>query len=200
CAVCGWDTTSWCSRCENRFYCSPEHLCQDWPKHRLTCKPVGESQTQPIHAQPPLQEPHPISTPTLYLPAAPTTTVNAVLFPRHADNPCIILVPCCPPTSPTVSACPEPVIGEYLPITGGIRPVSGILKHDHENNIERRYPLQVWYCPGADTVNQSILRMTSGQASHAIAGDVLIMKFASKDCSDYIDANFDDLPAVLHLF
>ncbi|KAJ7508153.1 hypothetical protein B0H11DRAFT_1848460 [Mycena galericulata] len=37
CLICA--TSQWCSRCQTTWYCSPEHLRGDWPRHREQCRP-----------------------------------------------------------------------------------------------------------------------------------------------------------------
>ncbi|KAJ7233221.1 hypothetical protein C8J57DRAFT_1195939, partial [Mycena rebaudengoi] len=39
CVVCGRAARLWCSRCQAIFYCSPEHLRDDWPRRRPQCYP-----------------------------------------------------------------------------------------------------------------------------------------------------------------
>lgn len=73
CTVCAQQTTMWCSRCQNAWYCTPEHLqgvsirrmlrlrcsnmyqiaLQDWPRHRKECIPVNAVAQGNVTATPP---------------------------------------------------------------------------------------------------------------------------------------------------
>ena len=72
CAVCFMSTSMWCSRCQNVWYCSPEHLqsvrrripraaclgltlLQDWPRHRLECVPSASARSNVLPTPPPVQ-------------------------------------------------------------------------------------------------------------------------------------------------
>ncbi|KAJ7233227.1 hypothetical protein C8J57DRAFT_1480398, partial [Mycena rebaudengoi] len=61
CVVCGRATSLWCSRCQAIFYCSPEHLRDDWPRHRRQCYPRGRAYGSNMIATPPPAKPEYIS-------------------------------------------------------------------------------------------------------------------------------------------
>ncbi|KZW03480.1 hypothetical protein EXIGLDRAFT_600460 [Exidia glandulosa HHB12029] len=186
CAVCNLVTTNWCSRCENRFYCSPLHLHQEWPRHRFFCR--SPSTTAPLQAS---------SSPPSS-PDTPTSSFKAIYFPKLESNTYIVSVPCRSPATRGESMCPRPVVDPFLSTSGSRQPAAVVLTKNL--GCERRYPLQVWYCPDSGTFNRAIWKVTSGQARRVVKGDVLVMKFAGKRRQGYIDATNLDLASLTQYF
>lgn len=207
CAVCGQQTSNWCSRCQSRFYCSPQHLQQDWPQHRLACMAAtaqpsaqygySSYQSHPTHNAPPQADPYSQRT-TPSPPMAPIASFSALYFSKHEEHPRIVQVSCMPPANPGSSMCPRPIVAPFLPTSGGQQPASIVLKQGL--GCQLRYPLHVWYCPGSNTTNRAIWRLTSGQAPRPWKGDVLVMKYSGGRRQGYIDATSLDLPALAQFF
>ncbi|KAJ7860433.1 hypothetical protein B0H14DRAFT_2744770 [Mycena olivaceomarginata] len=97
CAVCERATSLWCSRCQNAWYCSPEHMRSDWPRHRSHCHAPSSLYGSNMIATPPPAEPEYIS-------------VNAILFLADEERPRVISVRCRPPQRPSHGLCPVPAL------------------------------------------------------------------------------------------
>jgi len=186
CMVCHKSTSMWCSRCRNAWYCSPEHLQSDWPRHRLECVPVGSARSNTL-ATPPHVQPQLI-------------TVSAILFSPQEDRPRIISVACQPPHTPAQGACPTPLIQEYFP---GVQ-VDSVVLTQGLNGEPLRFPLHLWYSPNAlaanTPINQAIFRITSGAASKPWCGPVIVLKYNGSRRQGYSDAGSNDLPALSAYF
>ncbi|OBZ74224.1 hypothetical protein A0H81_05955 [Grifola frondosa] len=178
----------WCSRCQNAWYCSPEHLQSDWPRHRRECVPVNAAQQQYNSA---------IVTPP---PAQPQlVTVTAILFKPEEERPQIISVQCRPQGTISQGLCPEPLLRDYFEGT----PATIILTQGL-NGDPLRFPLHIWYCPNslqrATPINRAIHRLTRGVATKAWCGPVVVLKFNGSRRHGYSDAGSNDLPALAAYF
>ncbi|KAH9987532.1 hypothetical protein BJV77DRAFT_950121 [Russula vinacea] len=186
CAVCFMSTSMWCSRCQNVWYCSPEHLQSDWPRHRLECVPSASARSNVLPTPPPVQ-------PRLI-------TVSAILFVPQEDRPRVITVTCTPPSTPAQGTCPTPFVQEYF---AGEQP-NNIVLTQGLNGEPLRFPLQLWYSPGAlamnAPINQAITRITSGSASKPWCGPVIVLKYNGSRRQGYSDAGSNDLPALSAYF
>ncbi|EIN09442.1 hypothetical protein PUNSTDRAFT_65831 [Punctularia strigosozonata HHB-11173 SS5] len=187
CTVCCRATSMWCSRCQRVWYCSPEHLQNDWPRHKKECVPTSAVPEQQRNAAPvPIQ----VQPQQLF-------SVSAVLFLPEEERPRIIVVNCQPQSS---GACPVPLVREFFPRG---QPQSVVLTQGL-NNEPLRFPLHLWYCPislakGAP-VNRAIHRITSGAAPKPWSGPVLVLKFNGSRRQGYTDAGSNDLPALSSYF
>ncbi|KZV94293.1 hypothetical protein EXIGLDRAFT_708966 [Exidia glandulosa HHB12029] len=211
CGVCSLNTPNWCSRCRTKFYCSKEHLDQDWPKHILTCEEATEPyQPPPVAAYPAStssERPHDArehvntsSMPQLTNtpPAAPTTMFAALFFPSLGEHASVVSVYCQRPVDNDMSLCPQPAVDAFLATPGGQPPRYVVLGYALER--EMRCPLQIWWCPGSTIPNGTIWHMTSGRAVRPVMGDVLVMKFSSTRLQGYVDASHYDMPDLAELF
>ncbi|KAI6044434.1 hypothetical protein EDC04DRAFT_3106200 [Pisolithus marmoratus] len=96
CTLCCRPTSMWCSRCQNAWYCTPEHLQTDWPRHRRECIPTTHAQNYSMIATPPNEQ--------------QMITVSAILFEPEEERPRIITVKCRPPQVPSQGMCPQPLM------------------------------------------------------------------------------------------
>ncbi|KAH7105947.1 hypothetical protein BKA62DRAFT_346280 [Auriculariales sp. MPI-PUGE-AT-0066] len=211
CAICSSFTTNWCSRCQNVFYCSPQHLQSDWPRHRMFCAaavttpnpttapmtPLYHSDSSPDGSPPAEAYQSMRSTPSpIPMTVTPVGCYTGLYFSKNEEHPRIVTVNCQPPATP--GSAPRPILSNYLPSSGGIPPSSIVLKQGL--GCQLRYPLHVWYCPGSNTTNKSIWRLTGGQAQRPWKGDVLVLKYSGGRRSNYMDATSLDMPAVAQFF
>jgi hypothetical protein len=176
---------------------------QDWPRHRRECVPITPSHSNMIATPPPVQ--------------AQLITVSAILFAsqegtldpppnihlhlaRLADRPRIITVNCEPPRMPVQGACPTPLIQGHFP--GG--QANNFILTQGLNGEPLRFPLQLWYSPGAlaanGPINQAIFRITSGAAAKPWCGPVVVLKYSGSRRQGYSDAGSNDLPALSAYF
>lgn len=186
CLVCYKSTSTWCSRCQNAWYCSPEHLQSDWPRHRLECVSIASARSN-MHATPQPVQPRFI-------------TVSAILFAPQEDRPRVITVNCEPPSTPAQGTCPTPLVHGYFP--GG--QADSVVLTQGLNGEPLRFPLHLWYSPGAlaanAPINQAIIRITSGSASKPWCGPVIVLKYNGSRRQGYADAGPNDLPALSAYF
>jgi len=116
------------------------------------------------------------------------------------DRPRIITVTCEPPHAPAQGACPTPLVQGYFP--GG--QADSVVLTQGLNGEPLRFPLHLWYSPGAlaanAPVNRAIFRITSGAASKPWCGPVIVLKFNGSRRQGYSDAGSNDLPALSAYF
>ncbi|KAJ7233031.1 hypothetical protein C8J57DRAFT_1382670 [Mycena rebaudengoi] len=189
CVVCGRATSLWCSRCQAIFYCSPEHLRDDWPRHRQQCYPRSEVPTgygSNMIATPPPAEPEYIS-------------VSAIIFLADEERPRIINISCRPPQRPSQGLCPLPMLQPHFDA-----PPESVVLTQGLNGELLRFPLHVFYSPTAlarcSPINRSIYHITSGAASKPWCGNVVALKFNGSRRQGYTDAGSNDLPALSAYF
>ncbi|EJD07663.1 uncharacterized protein FOMMEDRAFT_101026 [Fomitiporia mediterranea MF3/22] len=187
CTVCCRPTTMWCSRCQFAWYCSPEHLSSDWPRHRRECVATPMQQSSQLVIQTP--------------PAAPEVmTVSAILFVPNQERPQIINVNCQLTRKPHSSSCPAPLVGDYFQES---QPQALVLTQGL-NGEPLRFPLHIFYCPMSlqrgSPVNRAIYRITSGAAARQWPGPVVVLKFNGSRRQSYSDASTNDLPALSAYF
>ena len=48
CEICDVDSTKFCSKCKQVYYCGAEHQKEDWSRHKLVCKKPEIVTTNPI--------------------------------------------------------------------------------------------------------------------------------------------------------
>ncbi|KAH9943817.1 hypothetical protein B0H21DRAFT_695102 [Amylocystis lapponica] len=187
CTVCCQPTTMWCSRCQNAWYCSPDHLQSDWSRHRRECVAINASQQSNMIATPP-----PVQQQLI--------TVSAILFTPEDDHSRIVPVQCRPQGSNSQGICPMPLVQnlftESVPST--------IILTQGLNGEPLRFPLHIWYCPTSlqrgSPVNRAIYRITSGAAAKPWCGPVIVLKFNGSRRQGYADAGSNDLPALSAYF
>ncbi|KAJ6485668.1 hypothetical protein C8R45DRAFT_997406 [Mycena sanguinolenta] len=184
CAVCGRATSFWCSRCQNAWYCSPDHMRNDWPQHRSNCHPPSQAYNSNMIATPPPAEPE-------------YTSVEAILFSANEDQPNTVLVRCRRYSADI--PCPIPLLQSYFDAS----PESIVLTHGL-NGEPLRFPLHIFYSRStltrASPINRSIYRITSGAASKPWYGNVIALKFNGAQRQGYTDAGNNDLPALSGYF
>ncbi|KAI0048742.1 hypothetical protein FA95DRAFT_1007945 [Auriscalpium vulgare] len=187
CTLCCKATSMWCSRCQNAWYCSPEHLNNDWPRHRRECTPANPAQQYNMIATPPPAKPQII-------------TVSAIFFAPEEDRPRIITVNCQPPQTPPQGICPAPIVQDYFP--GG--QANSVVLTQGLNGEPLRFPLHLWYSPislsSGSPINRAIFRITSGAAAKPWCGPVIVLKFNGSRRQGYSDAGSNDLPALSAYF
>ncbi|KII87282.1 hypothetical protein PLICRDRAFT_113086 [Plicaturopsis crispa FD-325 SS-3] len=190
CTLCCKPTSMWCSRCQSAWYCTPEHLQSDWPRHRKECIPATQSssgQTYNMIATPPPAEPQLI-------------TVSAILFSPEEERPRIIPVQCRPPLSPVNGMCPVPLLQDSFPGGGS----ESIVLAQGLNGEPLRFPLHVWYSGSClqrgAPINRAIYHITQGRALKPWCGTVVVLKFNGSRRQGYSDAGSNDLPALSAYF
>ncbi|KAJ7347706.1 hypothetical protein DFH08DRAFT_698644, partial [Mycena albidolilacea] len=186
CAVCERATSLWCSRCQNAWYCSPEHMRSDWPRHRSHC-----------HAPSSLYGSNMIATRS---PAEPEyISVNAILFLADEERPRVISVRCRPPQRPSHGRCPVPALQPYFDA-----PPDNVVLTQGLNGEPLRFPLHIFYSSSAlnrsSPVNRAIYHITSGAAPKAWCCNVVAFKFNGAQRQGYTDAGTSDLPALSTYF
>ncbi|KAJ6458104.1 hypothetical protein C8R47DRAFT_1163497 [Mycena vitilis] len=187
CLVCRRPTTQWCGRCHNAFYCSEQHMRDNWPEHRQRCRPLPSlTYNSNMIATPPPAEPEYIS-------------VHAVLFLSDEDRPRIITVKCRPPHRPSHGLCPVPHLQPYFDA-----PPESVVLTQGLNGELLRFPLHVFYSPLAlaqgSPINRAIYHITSGAASKPWYGNVVAFKFSGSRRQGYTEAGSNDLPALSAYF
>ncbi|KAJ7279611.1 hypothetical protein C8J57DRAFT_1570516, partial [Mycena rebaudengoi] len=174
CVVCGRATSLWCSRCQATFYCSPEHLRDDWARHRQQCSNM-------ITTPPPAD-----------------ISVSAIIFLADEERPRIINISCRLPQRRSKGLCPLPMLQPYF----DAQPESVVLTQGLNGEL-LRFPLHVFYSPTAlarcSPINRSIYYITSGAASKP-CGNVVALKFNGSRRQGYTDAGSNDLPALSAYF
>ncbi|KAI0766671.1 hypothetical protein BD413DRAFT_635806 [Trametes elegans] len=189
CIICCRPTSMWCSRCQNAWYCTPEHLQSDWPRHRRECVPI----TTP-HAP----YPNMIATPP---PAqAELVSVAALVFQPDEERSRVSTVQCRPQGTISQGICPTPLLQDYFreSVPNTIILTQGL------NGEPLRFPLHIWYCPTSlqrgSPINRAIYRITNGHASRPWCGPVVVLKFNGSRRQGYSDAGSNDLPALSAYF
>ena len=118
----------------------------------------------------------------------------------HPDRPRIISLHCQPPATPTQGACPVPLVAEYFPGNH----VQNVVLTQGLNGEPLRFPLHLWYSPGAlqagVATNRAIYRITSGAAASPWCGPVIVLKYNGSRRQGYADAGSNDLPALSAYF
>jgi hypothetical protein len=191
CLVCGHQTAMWCSRCQGAWYCCPEHLQSDWPRHRRECvpapPPTNEVQYNNMIVTPPPVEMQCID-------------VSAILFAPEEERPRMISVTCRPSSKPSHGMCPAPLVQPHF--HDGL--AEGIVLTQGLNGEPLRFPLHLWYSPTALSngapVNRAIYHITSGAAPKAWCGPVVVLKYNGSRRQGYTDAGSNDLPALSAYF
>ncbi|KAI0316773.1 hypothetical protein OF83DRAFT_219208 [Amylostereum chailletii] len=225
CTVCCKPTSMWCSRCQNAWYCTADHLNSDWPRHRRECVAVSTSQQQyNMIATPPPAVPQITAVTAIYFapeegafgnrsaiarPVAPVGRVSVSHriravprppLPSHTDRPRIITVNCQPPQTPTQGSCPTPLLQEFFP-SGQ---VNSVVLTQGLNGEPLRFPLHVFYSPlslsSGSPINRAIYRITSGAAARPWCGPVIVLKYNGSRRQGYADAGSNDLPALSAYF
>jgi len=181
CRICGKTTAMWCGRCQNAWYCSPDHLHSDWPKHREVCVAVPT----PTHT-------------TLPPGKFQTVKASALLFTPGDDGPRTVEVSCAVVDG---TSCPAPIVQSYFTES---QPYAVILTQGL-NGEPLRYPLHIFYCPlslsRGSPVNNAIKRITGGaQAKKPWCGTVLVMRFNGSRRQGYSDATSSDFTALSAYF
>ncbi|KAJ7692546.1 hypothetical protein B0H17DRAFT_933965 [Mycena rosella] len=186
CIVCGRATTQWCARCQNAWYCSPEHSREDWLHHRGACRPTPALGYSNMIATQPPAEPNYIS-------------VTGILFVADEHRPRIISVKCRPPHHSSESLCPLPLLQPYFD-----SPPESVILTQGLNGELLRFPLHVFYSPmalaKASPINRAISHITSGAAPKPWYGNVVAFRFSGSLRQGYSEAGSNDLPALSAYF
>ncbi|KXN87672.1 hypothetical protein AN958_08309 [Leucoagaricus sp. SymC.cos] len=190
----------WCSRCQGAWYCTPEHLKQDWPRHREECTPTSQSNASSNSANSSgnYNGVNMIATPP---PAEPQyIAVSAILFSPEEERPRIITINCRPSHKPSQGMCPIPIVQDHFPDGHA----EGIVLTQGLNGEPLRFPLQLFYSPrslkNGAPFNRAINHITSGAAPKAWCGAVVVLKFNGSRRQGYSDAGSNDLPALSAYF
>ncbi|KAI9569505.1 hypothetical protein HD554DRAFT_2020459 [Boletus coccyginus] len=196
CTICCRPTSMWCSRCQAAWYCTPEHLSDDWSCHREECIPVPVDRAQNYNI--------------IDIPAAAEQQlimVFAILFSPEEDQspfltqrPRIISIKCRPSQIPSQGICPQPLVASHF--TDG--PAQSIVLTRGLNAEPLRFPLHLWYSPTALShsapVNRAIYCITSSATTKAWSGTVVVLKFNGSRRQGYSNAGSNNLPALFAYF
>ena len=217
CRLCGKTTAMWCGRCQNAWYCSPEHLQSVrflWGSTRptLTLPPPRTGPDTVVNAWRFPPPPTPLCQranvkrskrlPCFLRPAMVTTIHPISIFDDRltlsSDGPRTVEVSCAVVDG---MACPAPIVQSYFTDN---QPYAVILTQGL-NGEPLRYPLHIFYCPQSlsrgSPVNNAIKRMTGGvQAKKPWCGPVLVMKFNGSRRQGYSDATSSDFTALSAYF
>ncbi|THU90466.1 hypothetical protein K435DRAFT_676048 [Dendrothele bispora CBS 962.96] len=184
CMLCGTPTSLWCSRCQRAFYCCSEHLRMDWPMHRNQCIPTYQiTYTNPSEEE--------------------QITVVGILYSTFEDGPRFVDIGL--QQAPFKSAhdapeCPIPILQHYF---GGEHPDNLTLAKGL-NDIEIRYPLQLWYSPAAfqtmHPMNRAIQHATNVPNAKPWYGPVIVLKFRGTRKTGYTNTGTRDFTALLSYF
>ncbi|KAL1760466.1 hypothetical protein FB107DRAFT_202958 [Schizophyllum commune] len=162
CRVCGDPTSMRCSRCHIVYYCSKEHIAQDWKKHRPGCNPGAPAAS----AQDDTDN---------------RRTLQAILLPVNEDTPRLIdvvsekkydevidstwyeckLAHLYPKTS-FPRDLPIQTMGINGPTLEGDRCISMI--YDDKSLIN------------GSPVNRCVQRLTNGKAQHRWSGNLVVLR------------------------
>ena len=106
----------------------------------------------------------------------------------------------CEPPSTPAQGCPTPLVHGYFP--GGW--ADSVDLTQGLNGEPLRFPLHLWYSPGAlvanAPINQAITHITSGSASKPWCGPVIVLKYNGSTRQGYSDAGPNDLPTLPQSF
>jgi len=188
CTLCRRPTSMWCSRCQSAWYCSAEHIYNDWPRHRVECIPAMSPTSYNVNmiATPPPAEPQFVN-------------VSAILFSPEEERPRIVTISCRPSPKVSQGMSPIPILDAHF--DGQVR---DIVLTQGLNGEPLRFPLHVWYAPQllqkGSPINRSISHITSGAADKPWCGPVIVMKFNGSRRQGYTDASTNDLPALSAYF
>ncbi|KAJ7333230.1 hypothetical protein DFH08DRAFT_880893 [Mycena albidolilacea] len=186
CAVRERPTSLWCSRCQNTWYCSPEHMRSDWPRHRSNCQAPSSLYGLNMIATPSPAEPEYIS-------------VNAILCLAGEERPRIISVRCRPSQRPSHGRCPVLALQPYFDA-----PPDNVVLTQGLNGEPLRFPLHIFYSSSAlgksSPVNRAIYHITSGAVPKAWCGNIVAFKFNGARCQGFTDTVSSDLPALSTYF
>ncbi|KAF8605846.1 hypothetical protein BDV93DRAFT_521207 [Ceratobasidium sp. AG-I] len=204
---CGSLCASWCSRCEDQWYCSAEHLAMDWPNHRTQCNPkTGRSSSSgsssSMTSSPPRQST--VAPLALQVPSKPVQTTKAtfhgMIFPVDSDRPRLIQVTVLgvvhesgvidwqPVLSQLLGADPSEIAS--LPVSSGV------------GGEPLRFPLQVFFrsnfLTDGSRSNYSIDSLTHGKSRHDWRGPVVALKYSGSRLSSYTNITMSDLPPLVY--
>jgi len=184
CRICGLTTSHWCSRCQKVWYCSDEHLHQDWPNHRKECQPVTQN---PAPSYPFVQCED----------GSSDLVVSGLLLDPFEERARIISIVCHPRGR---NQCPIPVVQGYFPDSVP----SQLVLTQGLNQEPLRFPLQLFYCAVSlskgSPVNKAVRRITSGKSQKQWSGPVVVLKYSGSRRQNYGDASTHDLATLSAYF
>ncbi|KAH8832833.1 hypothetical protein DL96DRAFT_1583556 [Flagelloscypha sp. PMI_526] len=182
CFVCARPTSMWCGRCHCKWYCTPEHLQSDWPRHRHECQAVSPTGMAPTTVE------------------SESSTVEAILFNPSEDRPRIITVDCKISRQPSRGITPIANVARYFPDG----PPSDLVLTVGLNGEIMRFPLHLWYCPNSmergSPQNRAVRQITAGAAQKPWCGPVVVLKYNGARRQGYFDASANDLPPLSAYF
>ncbi|KAF8605896.1 hypothetical protein BDV93DRAFT_554217 [Ceratobasidium sp. AG-I] len=187
CETCGQPSDKRCSRCRNAWYCSATHLQQDWPRHSQECIPWDAP-----------------SSPGIMVPRSDSrishtdTTCTAMLLPFSAARPQLIRL-----RIPGRIDAATNNTEWAVPLTEYLGDQCAFSYREITRNVggePLRYPLRVFFrdsflCDGSPR-NQTVLSLTSGNARHTWAGNMVVLKWAGARRQMYKDMAMGDLHVI----
>ncbi|KAF8603835.1 hypothetical protein BDV93DRAFT_544462 [Ceratobasidium sp. AG-I] len=171
---CGRLCTSWCSRCESQWYCSPEHLQEDWPRHRQECGTLVNSSTTSI-------------------------TVQAMLFPIDQERPRLVPVTLRGAEQGDGSVDWTPRLSSLV---GHESEVTSMIITKGVGGETLRFPLHLFFrthfLTDGSRTNGCAYTLTHGQAQYQWKGPVIALKFTGTRQAAYTNIAMSDLPPLVY--
>ncbi|KAG7441992.1 uncharacterized protein BT62DRAFT_936643 [Guyanagaster necrorhizus] len=170
CLVCDTPTNKRCARCKGAYYCSKAHIAQDWPAHKTYCKRVSD---------------------------AGTDTFDAILFGVNETKPRLIKLPWSYgplerefsggwhklDMEPWFKGKDSFVRTHYVQTFGTNGPV---LRHTLAVRFDDNFMIN------GSQINRCIQNVTSGNAAHPWAGNILALRVEGLGSPWYSDVVMEE--------
>ncbi|RDX53630.1 hypothetical protein OH76DRAFT_1415782 [Lentinus brumalis] len=181
CVVCSRPTALSCGQCNRAWYCSTDHLRQDWPVHGETCgapTPPSDEEFRVI---------------TLHAVRPEFSSVMGIVLMHTDPHVDIVPVQCRADPGAHEALAPKPLLRRWFTDS----PPEPMILNLGLGGQVLRAPMQIWYCPlslqrGAP-VNLATEHITAGKAEKAWCGPVVVLKFNGHRCRRYMDATVQDV-------
>lgn len=205
CCWCGSLCDLWCTRCENEWFCSEEHMRAAWPQHRQECVPkhrrAPSSSSSMTTPSPPMQSC--IAPLELHTPSKPVQTAKAtfhgMLFPVDSDRPRLIQINILGVVHQSGVIDWQPLLSQLL---GADTDLASMPVSTGVGGEPLRFPLQVFFranfLTDGSRTNQSINALTYGKSRHEWRGPVIALKYSGSRLSSYTNITMSDLPPLVY--
>lgn len=206
CNSCARPTSKRCSGCRTTWYCSAEHLKEDWHRHRKECTSAqtkmdnnlsNTSNSMVVSPSSPKKQLTAVSPSS---PKRQLTAVSALLFSPEEERPRIISIDILPTPTPLQNVCPALDVSKYFP---NEQPGEIVVKRGL-NEKELRFPLLIFFSRDARKkgapVNRAIGCITSGVDSVTWCGTILVFRYKGTRRQGYSNASLTDLAHISEYF
>lgn len=199
---CGSLCASWCSRCEDQWYCSPEHLAADWPRHRAECVPKSSwsssSASTPSPSMQPCVAPMALQAPSRVIQTT-KATFHGMVFPVDSERPKLIQVNLLGMVHEGGVVDWQPVLA---PILGADAEIASMIVSTGVGGEALRFPLQVFFrsnfLTDGSRSNRAIESLTHGKSRHDWRGPIVALKYSGTRLSSYTNITMSDLPSLVY--